>query len=382
MARYGDGTVYQRADGSWAAQLVVNGKRVTRYAPTKKAAQAKLRELRQQAKTAPASLVEPTPSPTAPAPTVSDFVDQWLATAGLKPASEESYRNNLRAHVLPVIGALRLDQVTATHVARVIADCRAQGKASRTAQYAYTLTRRLLQVATDWEIIPANPAARVKRPAAQSAERVVWTVAQTATFTAHCQEASGLWGDLFLLALLSGLRLGELLGLEWRDIDWDRGCLTVRRNVVELKGPVWVTQAPKSRSGIRTVALPAPALVTLRQRQQTAAVTTAPIFRREDGQPPRRHALATQFARFCRRAGVPYIGLHGLRHQHVSLLAHAGVPVKVAQQRVGHATPVLTLGIYTHVLGDADQQSATALERLFGEREATPHRDEPGDVVA
>ena len=377
MSRRGDGTLYQRADGRWAVQLMVHGKRITRYAPTKKAAQAALRELRRQARMDPTPLVRPIATSAPPGPTVAAFIDQWLAAAGLKPTTEESYRNNLRAHVLPIIGELRLDQVTASHVAQVIATCRAQGKSSRTAQYAYTLTRRLLQVATDWNLIPVNPAVQVKRPPAQPRERIVWSVAQTSAFVTYCQEASGLWGDLFLVALLSGLRLGELLGLEWRDADWDRGCITVRQTVVELKGPVWVTQTPKTRSSIRTVTLPSPALTVLLRRHQHARDSEGPIFRREDGQPPRRHALAEQFRRFCRRAGVPYIGLHGLRHQHVSLLAHAGVPVKVAQQRVGHSTPMLTLSIYTHVLGDADQQSAAALERLVGERDSTLRRDRP-----
>ena len=90
------------------------------------------------------------------------------------------------------------------------------------------------------------------------------------------------------------------------------------------------------------------------------------IFRRPDnGQPPTRSTLRSAFVAACKRADVPYIGVHGLRHQHVSLLAEAGVPVKAAQERVGHSSVALTLGVYTHVLGSANRRAADSLSELL-----------------
>jgi integrase len=356
------GTVFQRKDGRWVAQLMRDGRRITRYARSKTEAQAKLRELR--------ASPPPPPKEKDPPPlfTVAEFVDQWIASAGLKPATEESYRHNLKAHVLPVIGHMNVVDVTAPDVARVVAECRAKGRSPRTAQYAYTLTRRLLQVAFDWEIIPSNPALKVKRPATHPKEREMWTIEETNVFISYCRQSEGMWADLFLFAVLSGLRLSEILGLEWGDVDWSKNSIKVNRSLVELKGSVFIEQSPKSRSSIRTVALPPDAMDTLKARY-TGAQHTGPVFRRDTGKPPRRHSLAEQLRRFCSKAGVPYISLHGLRHQHVSLLAHAGVPVKVAQQRVGHSNPMLTLGIYTHVLGDADVEAAAALSALVSSKE-------------
>jgi integrase len=355
------GTVFQRKDGRWVAQLRIDGRRLTGYARTKTEAQAKLRELRSN----------PPPPPketkTSPRTPIAEFVNQWIASAGLKPATEESYRHNLKAHVLPVIGHMALEEVTASDVARVVAECRAKGRSSRTAQYAYTLTRRLLQVAFDWELIPTNPALKVKRPTAHPKERDMWTIEDTNVFISYCRSSDGMWADLFLFAVLSGLRLSEILGLEWGDVDWKKNAIKVNRSLVELKGSVFIEQSPKSRSSVRTVALPPEAMDTLKSRY-SGAQHSGPVFRRDTGKPPRRHSLAEQLRRFCTKAGVPYISLHGLRHQHVSLLAHAGVPVKVAQQRVGHSNPMLTLGIYTHVLGDADVEAAVALSALVSSK--------------
>lgn len=360
----GKGSVYRRTDGRWVAALTLpDGRRVSRYAKTEKEARAKLASLRRERETLIAA-----PSPrrrsSAGVPTVAQFVEQWLESATLKPTTEWSYRNSLKAHVLPVIGKMRLDEVTPMDVARVVSHCLKKGRSQRTAQYAYSVTRRMFQVATDWELIPTNPAAKVTRPRVEREDRLVWTVGQSQTFINHCAKGEGKWDTLFLLAITTGLRLGELLGLTWDDIDLEQGVLHVRRSVVETDRGVFVEQTPKSRSSRRSVSLPQTAVQALKVWKEQHPY--GPLFRQRNGLPPRRHAIHTALRRRCERWGLPYIGFHGLRHQHISLLAHARVPVKVAQQRVGHSTPMLTLGIYTHVLGDADRASADSFDRLVG----------------
>lgn len=359
----GAGSVYQRADGRWAAAITIAGKRVVRYAHTKREAMVKLRELKAEQVSVPSPR---TPTVNVPAsPVFASFAHEWLRSADVRPVTRESYRRMLDTHIIPVLGAMQLLAISPPDVARVITAVRAKGLSDRTVQYAYVLTRHILQVAADWGLIPANPATRIKRPRVERKQRRLWTVDQAAAFVRHCTKGSGPWDHLFLVAILSGLRLGELLGLQWSDVDLERGILRVERSLVELKPGDFRIQAPRSRASIRTVALPAPALAALRRHREAA--DGAFVFRRRDsGEPPTRSSLRSAFRATCRRAGVPYITIHGLRHQHVSLLAHAGVPVKVAQERVGHSTPVLTLSIYTHVLGDADRRSAEALDGLLG----------------
>jgi integrase len=373
MRKYGHGSVYRRKDGRWVAQVWIGGKPIYGYAKTQRDAE-RLRWQLVNARERHQELTHPTRSPTSL--TVGELAEDWLAAADLKPVTEESYRRILNRYVLPVLGPMTLVEVTPADVAKVVARARA-GMSARTAQYAYGVTRRLLQVAVEWELLDRNPAARVKRPHAESRDRPVWSIEQSASFIRSCQRSTGPWDTLFLVGLLSGLRVGELLGLEWGDLDWERGVVSVRRSLVQLDGSVFRIQDPKSRISRRTIALPGAALEALQNLREQAGAQFA-VFRRSDGMPPSRSTLRSALIAACRRAEVPYIGMHGLRHQHVSLLAHAGVPVKVAQQRVGHSTSMLTLDIYTHVLGNNDTQAAVALSSLVvsrvGEQHGTPSR--------
>lgn len=385
MADYGNGSVYQRKDGRWIAAIIVNGKKRVRYAKSEKEARNKLKELWQDVGREEALSETKDDAPIA-AFTVAAFAEQWLASASIKAATRQSYRDTLRAYILPLIGESRLDAVKPQDVARVVTTVLQSGKSSRTAEYSYMITRRLLQVAFDWDLISTNPAAKVKRPKAQHAERVTWTVAQTEAFIATCQKGEGIWDDMFLIALLSGLRLGELLGLMWRDVDWEGRALSVKRVLVELTGGVFSLQTPKTRASLRTIALSSTAIRTLRRRYEAVEVHEADafVFRRPPGftqsrsstadtkRVPSKQTLADSLERACKRARVPRMTMHGLRHQHISLLAHAGVPIKVAQQRAGHSSPLMTLSVYTHVIGDADKQAANTLDRLLGREEPKP----------
>jgi len=177
MRGYGNGSIYQRGDGKWVAAIMVDGKKRVRYAKTEKEAKKRLRELWQD------TAVEATKREDAIAlpevglavPTVEAFAEQWLASATIKLATQQSYRSTLRYYILPVIGAKRLDEVKTQDVAAVITAVLKGGKSSRTAEYSYMITRRLLQVATDWDIITVNPALKVKRPKAEHAERSMWS---------------------------------------------------------------------------------------------------------------------------------------------------------------------------------------------------------------
>lgn len=350
MGRTPRGYVFRRADGRWVAEITHQGRTHTRYRHTKKAAEAALRELRRQV------LQPPMPA----GPTLAAFADQWLATADLSPTTAEGYRRVLARHILPTLGAAPLSTLTTPQLAARVAQARTQGP--RAAENTYVVLHRLLQVATDWGLLPANPAAGLSRPRVSPGERTIWTPQQTAAFTAQMQdEPDGAWSDLFLLALFTGLRTAELLGLDWADIRLAQATLSVRRNLVELDGRRFVTRPLKTRASRREISLPPQAVAALLHRGGFAG----PVFRHPDGTPPTRSTLRSALVWACRRAGVPYLGMHGLRHQHCTMLAWAGVPLKVAQQRMGHATATMTLAIYTHTLPEDHTAAAQALGELF-----------------
>src|SRR4051812_27275079 len=148
---YGTGSVYQRKDGRWVTQIFVDGKPKTRYAKNKREAEANIKAMWQDTALAEGQakhgeISRSTSEPPASVKTVRDFAEEWLASAGLKATTVESYRNNLKAHVLPVLGDRLIDDVKSSDVASLVATIHKSGASQRTAQYAYSLTRRLLQV--------------------------------------------------------------------------------------------------------------------------------------------------------------------------------------------------------------------------------------------
>jgi integrase len=184
---------------------------------------------------------------------------------------------------------------------------------------------------------------------------------------------------LWVLALHTGLRRGELLGLRWGDVDLDRAVLHVRRSLVQ-SGGVMGFQEPKTSSGRRTIALDAPCVVALREHRARQAEQRLrmgslwqdhdQVFATELGTPLEPSNVDWRFRALLARAGVPRIPFHGLRHTHATLLMKHGVHPKVASERLGHANITLTLSTYSHVLPQMQEEAAAifaaALARKAG----------------
>jgi integrase len=211
----------------------------------------------------------------------------------------------------------------------------------------------------------------------------VWDAEQLALFlgAARTQQSHA---PLFLAAVATGMRMGELLGLRWADVNWSERTATVRQTFSRLGGR-WLWKPPKTDSGRRVVTLGPQVLEALRSVHQTQAVQRALlgpdyhdydlVFCQPNGNPLHAHNVTVrQLRRVCDRAGVPRLRFHDLRHLHATYLALAGVPIKVAQERLGHASAQTTQDIYQHVLSGQQRQAAIDVEAaLFG-------RIEPEDV--
>jgi integrase len=187
---------------------------------------------------------------------------------------------------------------------------------------------------------------------------------------------------LWVLALHTGLRRGELLGLRWGDVDLDRAVLQVRRSLVQ-SGGVMGFQEPKTSSGRRTIALDAPCVVGLREhraRQAEQRLRMGPLWQDHDqvfatelGTPLQPSNVDRRFRALLTKAGVPRIPFHGLRHTHATLLMKHGVHPKVASERLGHANITLTLSTYSHVLPQMQEEAAAifaaaVVRKASGER--------------
>jgi len=365
MARkrsHGEGSLTQRRNGLWQGSLMLGGVRRVVYGKTRKEALEKLEALKRQAQ-------EVGRLPDGGTMTVGEYLGHWLEQAAprLRPKTVYDYEIVCRRHIAPHIGNLRLSKLTPLHIAKLYAAL-SKGLSPRRVGQVHGVLHKALGDAHRWGLMANNPAALVDAPKRPHVERTLWTPEQVTAFLRALQEGrGGRYGVLFGFLLASGCRVGEALGLRWTDVDWTAGTVHIERQVTELRSKP-LEGPPKTRAGVRTIALPTWGLGLLRRRwlEALAEGHGERVFCTERGTVPLQGNLRRALLALCAKLGLPAIRVHDLRHISLSLLAMAGVPLKVAQARAGHSTAQVTLDVYQHVLGDGDKAAAQALEGLGG----------------
>lgn len=304
--------------------------------------------------------------------TVRDYLDRWLASIepAVRPATHRRYADLIRLHVTPRIGATRLAKLAPLDLQRLYADRLAAGLSTTTVHHLHQVLHRALKQALRWGMVERNVADLVDAPRRTLPDVTTWDAAQAAAFlrVADADELAALWR----LALLCGLRRGELLGLMWDDLDLDRGTLAVRRTLSRGKGGTWELGQPKTASGRRSIALPASCIAALRRhkaRQNAERLRLGALWQDRDfvftnasGGPLHVNSLMDRFARLVARAGVPRIRFHDLRHTCATLLLAEGVHPKIVQERLGHSDISMTLNRYSHVTPGMQRQAADILD--------------------
>jgi integrase len=290
-----------------------------------------------------------------------------------------SYRTNANAHVVPVLGELKLQALTPVQLnlfyAHLLENGRRRGGGGlspKTVRNIHVMLHRALKDAVRWGYLPRNIADAVDPPVGRSAERHVWTPEQLGVFLEHVR-ADRLYA-LWLLVATTGMRRGELAGLRWADINFANARVSPQRPRVVVDHAVLISE-PKTAKGRRALALDPATLAVLREHQTRQAEEKAVIgagyrhsglvFTWPDGAPIHPDLMTRWFEQHSRAAGLPRIRLHDVRHSYASAALAAGVPAKVISERLGHATVGFTLDTYSHVLPGLDAAAAQAVAQLI-----------------
>jgi integrase len=365
----GEGTVCRRRDGRWIAAATLgldrDGRPVRRtvYGRTQAEAREKLDALRAEVA-----------GGAAPAPeraTLGEFTDRWLEDC-VRPnrakATYRSYAGTVRNHVAPVIGGVPLRRLSPQHVQAMLSEMGRRGASPRTRQMTYAVLRAALGQAVRWGLVPRNPCDAVDRPRVPRREA---RFLDEAGVRALLEAARGdPLEALAVTAVTTGMRQGELLGLQWGDVDLKAGTLAVRRQLVEeAKGRPVLGELKTTRSR-RLVVLPEIAIGALRSHKAGLAVAqhpTALVFTDSRGNPLRKtNLLRRWYHPLVAKAGLPRSRFHDLRHTHATLLLSQGVHPKVVQERLGHASVTMTLDTYSHVTPSLQAEAAVRLDAALG----------------
>jgi len=357
----GEGSIRQRQDGRWEArytrQVAGVWKRYSIFAKTKAEAAQQLRA--ELAKRDAGS--QPLPA----RETVENFLAAWLkgAEPSVRPRTRDSYRQIVTKHLVPHLGRTRLARLGPEQIQSFYADLADQGLSAKTVMNVHGVLHRALDQAARWRLIPTNPADLIDPPKVE--RRQMRALDAEESRLVLMAAAGDPLEALYRLAISTGMRQGELLALRWPDVDLDRGTVSVVATLEQRSGREPIVARPKTTSSVREVELAASTVDALR-RHRLAHPSIGFVFARPDGRPLSMSIIGKAWARLNRRAGVPRIPFHGLRHTAASLMLKKRIPAKVVQEMLGHADISITLRTYSHVLPGMQREAAQAMDELLG----------------
>jgi integrase len=300
---------------------------------------------------------------------LGEYLDQWLADSvadTVRPTTFERYEQIVRVHIRPALSNLKLMNVTSAHVRGLYREKLEDGLSPRTVQYIHVTLHKALKQAVDDGLIPRN-ATEAVRPPQVGKEEIRPLTAEQVKMLFEAGRGDRL-ESLYILAVHTGLRQGELLGLKWGDVDFEAATLQARRMLTTAKGGP-VLRAPKTKGSRRTVKLSPATLEALRSHleRQLGEITGRVIcgVRTASYSPQSsasRYITTHRFKPLLKRAGLPKMRFHGLRHTCATLLLTKNVNPKVVSELLGHATIAITLDTCSHVLPTMQESAAKAME--------------------
>ncbi len=310
--------------------------------------------------------------------TVSDFLNRWLsdhAAVHVAPATLTRYQQ-IVGRLVPLLGALRLQELRPAHIQEAYTRLHDDGLAPRTVLHHHRVLRTALQQTVRWQLLSRNPTDAVTPPRPHDREMRALRPEEVRLLLVACEDPD--LRAVIHAAIATGLRLGELLGLRWSDLDLDGGTAAIARAAQYLPATGVTLRPPKTDRGRRTIACSDDTLHTLRDhrtRQIKRRLALGSVYQDQDLvfpaadgalQPPYRVSQA--FHRLVASTDLGAVRFHDLRHTAATLMLRAGVPTKIVSTRLGHATASLTLDTYSHVTVDMQRDAANAIDEVLPAR--------------
>lgn len=327
----------------------------------------------------------------------SEFTEIWKRDYGSKelaPSTYKRYCRMLETRLLPYFGHFYINKIRPTDIMKFYdllekdtQLVRKKGNngtktkkplSGKTILEHHRLLRAMLHRAVYWQLIVSNPAERVQAPRAKKPKRRSYDDEQTKILLENLEQLSiedTKYKVAIILTVFTGVRLGELMGLEWQDIDFKNGIISINRSSQYLSDMGVFTKVPKTESSIREIAIPEFIISLLEEYklwydEQKSIVgdfwhESNRLFVQDDGKPIHPSTISKWFEQFVKKIGLPVINFHGLRHTNATLLISQQVDVATVSARLGHAQITTTYNFYVHPLKSHDRTAGNVLENLL-----------------
>ena len=369
----GEGMLRKRSDGRWEARVVIGydennlprTKNVT--AVNKEKCLEKLEKLKREIGIVHHNNLNA-------GMTFGEWIDFWYqqyAKITLKPTTQSEYESLIYKHIIPEIGNIELNKLTQNDLQQFYSRLKTKGRLIRTEIYGvglsdrmvracHTLCRKCLDKSVEENLIRINPAIDCKLPPKKTKEMKVLTREEMQRFIIQAKNDGYL--ELFILELSTGMRRGEILGLQWEDLNMRTGELKIPRQVALLNGRLHITE-PKTKASVRTIILPEDIVKMLaRYKETTNSKWMFPSPVKED-MPRNPSAVRKILARTLKKAGCKHIRFHDLRHTFATTALANGMDIKTLSAIIGHNSAATTLNIYTHITDEMQRNAANKIEQ-------------------
>lgn len=364
----GEGTITRLKNGTYMGRIFLGYKedgkpnRVSVYDKTKSEVVKKLQEL---ALSKAHGLKEPSSMP------LGKWMTFWLENfkrLKLKPKTYEVYETQTQHNIIPILGDIPLKDLNTLHIQKYIND-KSKTLAPATVRKQFMILNSALEKAVVNEHITKNPCKHVELPVLEQKEIKALTLNEENRFIEASKKDR--LHTLFIVALDSGLRLGELLALTWNDIDLDKAEINVNKNIVHVKdyegksknkNILTVQDNPKTRSSIRKVPIPRRSLLLLKELK--AKTNTIIVFATKTGNYLNPRNVERSFVRIATKAGIEGYNVHSCRHTYATRLFEIGVSVNVVSKLLGHSKVSITTDVYISVIPSLKSDAVKALDLL------------------
>ncbi|PGA19357.1 site-specific integrase [Bacillus thuringiensis] len=309
--------------------------------------------------------------------TLSEYLQEWLentAKQRVRDTTFINYRRAVNSRIIPVVGSHKLKDLKPLHGQRFVKSLIDEELSPKYIEYIFIVLKGALEDAVKWELLYKNPFEHVEIPRPRKVVNNTWSIEETKTFLTYAKFDNPIYYHLFLLALNTGMRRGELLGLKWKNVDLVEGKVSVTETLIYDELGFRFTE-PKTSGSKRLISIDQSLCKELKsykakQNEFKLAIGKAYedndlVFSRENGRPIYPRTLTTVFERFIKTAQVPKIRFHDLRHTHATLLLKLGINPKIVSERLGHNSIKTTLDTYSHVTLDMQESATIALSEAL-----------------
>jgi len=364
-----EGSIYRRSNGTWRGQVTLEGKRLTFTAKTKREVQAWIHKTLDEIDNG--LNFESTKT------TLTTFLKEWLISIepALRYNTIKQYEQVTQQYILPVLGKYPIRDIKPEQIQRLYNNMVKKGYGLRTVQLVHSVLHRALVHGVKLGLLSRNPDDATTPPKPKRKEMRFLDENQVQQFLIVAKAQNDRFFTLYYLAIATGMRQGELLGLKWSDLDWEKGELTVCRQLTKKKGGGFELTAPKTKAGIRPISLGNNALDVLDEHREAQNLERQAVgvhwqdqglvFTSSIGTPIDRSNMRWFFKALLKDAGLPDIRFHDLRHTAASLMLNNGIPLIVVSRRLGHAQPSITLDVYGHLIPGKQQEAASLMDELL-----------------